>query len=114
MSLYLTTNLSRPHKRIISQFRIGNHHLNIETGRHKRPKIPPEQRMCHFCNSVEDESHFLIDCQMYNDSRRDYNFPSFGTSQENFIHVICSTDYFNLANFLECAFKRREEKLSLT
>jgi hypothetical protein len=36
-----------------------------------RPKIPLNERKCIFCNknSVEDEIHFLLDCDFYSDLR---------------------------------------------
>ena len=48
----------------IARFRISSHTLEIETGRHRRPKVPVEERTCKICesNSVEDEQHFLIEC----------------------------------------------------
>ena len=37
----------------------------IEEGRRKRPIIPREERICKTCNKIEDEVHFLIDCDKY-------------------------------------------------
>ena len=39
--------------------------------RYTRPKIPLNERKCIFCNknSVEDEIHFLLDCDFYSDLR---------------------------------------------
>ena len=45
-----------------TKFRLSNHTLNIETGRHIN--IPKELRFCPFCpNSIESEIHFLIECR---------------------------------------------------
>ena len=43
----------------------------METGRYSKPKTPINERLCRFCDthSVEDETHFLIDCQLYTDLR---------------------------------------------
>ena len=48
----------------VSKFRLSNHVLEIEKGRHK--KIPKELRFCHFCpQTTETESHFLFYCPVY-------------------------------------------------
>ena len=47
-----------------TKFRLSNHTLNIETGRHIN--IPKELHFCPFCpNSIESEIHFLIECRTY-------------------------------------------------
>ena len=50
---------------------ISNHKLLIETGRHCRPKLPREERLCKFCplNEMENEMHLLFSCTLYNDRR---------------------------------------------
>ena len=42
--------------------RMSAHRLAIETGRHVKPKISKEERICKNCalEEVEDESHFLL------------------------------------------------------
>ena len=56
----------------LTKFRISNHTLMIEKGRHSKPKVPKELRFCHFCpNSVEDEKHFLLVCPTYKYIRSD-------------------------------------------
>ena len=40
--------------------------LRIETGRYIGQ--PLDERLCKFC-SIENESHFLLECQHYNDIR---------------------------------------------
>ena len=52
----------------MTQFRLSNHNLMIESGRHKN--IPRESRICPFgCNSVENEMHFLLFCPTYTTPR---------------------------------------------
>ena len=49
-----------------TKFRLSNHTLNIEKGRHTSPKTPKEERFCPFCpTKVEDEKHFLLECPTY-------------------------------------------------
>ena len=42
----------------ISRLRASSHVLEIERGRYTRPKTPITERLCPFCNVVEDEQHF--------------------------------------------------------
>ena len=64
---YLLHNLSHNQKIAISRFRLSNHSLMIEKGRHVKPKkIDRDKRYCYFCkNEVEDEQHFLLSCPLY-------------------------------------------------
>ncbi len=60
-------NLTNPKLRTaISRFRVSSHHLAVETGRHAKPKVPLEERLCNTCLTVEDEMHHLIDCKKFN------------------------------------------------
>ena len=61
-----------PHLRIpITRLRTSSHTLRIETGRYHLPSpTPADERFCWFCSQnsisvVEDELHFLFDCQLY-------------------------------------------------
>lgn len=65
--------MSRGHRRVLAKFRSCNLPLAIETGRYTRPKTPVLERFCKYCdqNAVEDETHFLIDCEFYSDLRYD-------------------------------------------
>ena len=57
---------------LLTKFRISNHNLRIETGRHEckvnshgKPVILLRcERLCQNCitNSVEDEIHFMLEC----------------------------------------------------
>ena len=51
------------HRVAINKFRLGNHHLRIETGRHTVPKTPQDLRLCHVCQT--NELHFLFSCRRY-------------------------------------------------
>ena len=61
------------HRKIPLKLRLGNHKLQIETGRFTVPKTPANIRYCpHYKNFVEDEIHFLLKCTLYNDSRNEF------------------------------------------
>ena len=52
----------------LTKLRISNHSLRIETGRFNIPPLPAEDRKCFICDdAVEDELHFLFDCDCYHD-----------------------------------------------
>ena len=69
---YVTMCLSRRQRSLMAQFRAGVLPLRIETGRFTRESI--ESRVCIFCNqnAVENETHFLLHCNLYNDLRELY------------------------------------------
>ena len=58
-----------------SRLRLSAHKLHIETGRYvnKNERKPPEERKCEYCSedTCEDEFHFVIECQLYQDYRHD-------------------------------------------
>ena len=62
---YLTDIKNIEVRKQVTKFRLSNHQLRIETGRHDQ--IPVEQRLCPFCqDTTEDELHFLLVCPTYN------------------------------------------------
>jgi exonuclease III len=69
---YLMLKLPKSIQKVISRFRLSSHNLKIETGRHRRPYIPPESRICDKCNLnlVEDEFHCLMICPKWNNVRK--------------------------------------------
>ena len=68
--------LDRPdnyiHKPYISKMRISAHNLNIETGRFYN--LDRHERVCSMCNLnvVENEYHFILQCEKHIDVRRRY------------------------------------------
>ncbi|XP_076078814.1 uncharacterized protein LOC143048830 [Mytilus galloprovincialis] len=67
---YVTNAIPRHLRSNLCKFRCGTLPLSVETGRYTKPPIPLEERICPFCNNaVEDEIHFLINCDIYSDSR---------------------------------------------
>ena len=64
---YLSTIKNRKHRVTLSKFRLSDHILMIETGRHSRPAIPRAERYCPHCpDTVKCEQHFLTQCTEYN------------------------------------------------
>ena len=67
--LYTVDNIR--HRIALSRFRLSNHNLLIETGRHQRPKLERYERKCFICeNKIEDETHFLVECPLYFSERK--------------------------------------------
>jgi hypothetical protein len=55
-------------RKTLTQFRTSSHSLNIEKGRYTN--IPEEERTCPYCpNQIENEEHFLVNCNKYADYR---------------------------------------------
>ena len=72
LEYYLLYDVQNPlHRSALAQLRLSSHNLGIETGRHCRPSMLPEDRICAFCPSgqVDDEIHFLIHCKAHDDLR---------------------------------------------
>ena len=66
---YVSSNLKKCQRSLISRLWTGSLQLRIETGRYYG--IPRAERHCQVCNNdcVEDELHFLFDCERYNSAR---------------------------------------------
>ena len=56
----------------VAQFRLSSHNLEIERGRHIRPKTPVANRICLRCQTtqIDDEIHFLMQCNMFELDRK--------------------------------------------
>merc|ERR1712079_654403 len=106
----------------ISKMRCSSHLLGIERGRHTRPKTPIEQRLCIFCNVLDDETHFICDCNLFTSIRSVFyskitsmypDFESFN-SKEKFIFMFSSDECILLTwlgQFIMDAFEIRDLEL---
>jgi len=95
--LYLKNDRAR---KALSKIRTSSHSLEIERGRHSKPKTDRNLRICKLCNSnqVEDEYHFIMQCSLYNDLREelfsklctiDKTFPDL-QMHNRFIYLFCN------------------------
>ena len=93
-------------RKIIAKLRCSNHNLEIERGRHQRPKIERPDRLCKRCNSgaIEDEVHFLLSCNRYDLLRQKYDLNTLTTIQ----HFMYETPKDILGEYLIEAFSVRE------
>ena len=78
---YCKLLLPYSHRSAFAKFRCGVAPIRIETGRYENLAV--SQRLCHVCNTVEDELHVILKCSLYNDlrallfSRADLILPNF-------------------------------------
>lgn len=66
--LYCKLIMPPCHRTAFSKFRCGVAPLRIETGRYEGLDVL--ERKCQFCDSIEDESHVILDCFVYDDLRQ--------------------------------------------
>ena len=73
---YLTTITEPKLRKTLTKYRISDHRLAVETGRHRQTWRPREDRQCSLCSQgeVETEIHFLLHCDAYKEIRESY-FP---------------------------------------
>ena len=69
---YIKYNLSSSERSAMAQFRCGILPLNIETRRFRNQAL--DERLCTLCefNEIEDESHFLFQCSLYDELKREW------------------------------------------
>ena len=60
---YLSSVKSVKDRISLTKFRLSNHDLMIEKGRHLKLKLT--ERKCSFCKCIEDEKHFLLNCPTF-------------------------------------------------
>ncbi|MGH0192693.1 UNVERIFIED_CONTAM: hypothetical protein FKN15_021413 [Acipenser sinensis] len=82
---YLSTVRDTKQRQILTKYRLSDHSLAIEKGRHRQTWLPKEERLCGHCETgeVETEMHFLLQCNKYSEKRQTY-FRKFANSLPNF------------------------------
>ena len=105
-----------------SRFRVSAHSLLVEVGRYGKFKKRAD-RCCPFCtNTVENESHFLLECSQYDTLRLKYfsamsDISTCSTIDENFILSILQCFDAELTillmQFIHEAFLARREALKV-
>ena len=69
---YLKLKLNNAATIGLAHFRCRNHRLMIERGTWIRPILERSLRVCHVCNILEDEFHFILVCLLYSTLRSHY------------------------------------------
>lgn len=113
---YLTDIRNIHIRNSVTKFRLSNHNLMIEKGRHK--KIHREHRFCPFCpNMVEDEFHLLFFCPLYRHLRTLFLNPN-GNHNFNFYPLeikfknLMSEKNRNTCEFIAKSFELRDFLIS--
>ncbi len=83
---YLSCVKDHKLRKTLTKYRLSDHCLAIERGRHRQRWQPREQRLCSLCSQkeLETEEHFLLHCDYYHHIRAAY-LPKFKLIQPNFM-----------------------------
>ena len=118
---YLLHVCNYKYQRCIAQFRVSCHRLRIKTGRHQKPKLPSEQRLCQFCDKLEvvDERHLFESCKFHAQEQLELM-----NSVQRYLHEADKENLFNLVmestcfyvqyalgKFLYVCFYRRQNRM---
>ena len=107
----------------LTKFRLSDHKLMIEEGRKKRPRINRADRLCLLCSKLEDEIHFLIDCERYKEERTEMyekiekffpNFRRINDSKSKFIFLMSQENMDTtkiLATYIHRWYQIREQQI---
>jgi hypothetical protein len=68
------------------KFRLSDHSLAIETGQYK--KIPRHLRTCNKCETLDDETHFFLNCKLNEHSRKAFLSDFDNTNNTNLLEII--------------------------
>ena len=99
-----------------ARFRVSNHNLNIEAGRHHG--VDKEERYCTFCKNhniykIETEFHVLLECEAYTDLRKKYVKITNGLFNVNdFISLMSANDKDKLQNVMKFVYELMSRKLN--
>lgn len=100
-SAFVLSNIEKNKRSLIARLRNGSLHLKIEKGRFDR--IPRIERLCDLCkNAIEDATHFLFDCPLFDNEWSTHNISKNNTI---FDHP------YKLGNFLNEIWKKRHTHL---
>lgn len=89
-------------RQIITRWRLSCHPLAIEKGRYKKPKVPPDERICRICLICENETHVIYHCPLYNDIRlRHHDLLNNKTSVKLLLNPLNFNELSSTAKFLK-------------
>jgi len=104
---------------VLAKLRSGVLPLEIETGRWRG--VPADERLCMLCNdgSVEDEYHFVLECDKYREKRIAFvnmivnTFPDFNdvSPSEKWTILMCEAIVNHTARFVSEIYEIRNANL---
>ena len=95
---YLSEIKSIKERTALTKFRLSNHLLMIEKGRHK--DLDRTERFCPFCpKSIEDEIHFLLNCKTYQHLRCEF----LENTKKHVPHFLLQSDAQNFYSLMKNA-----------
>ena len=117
---YLNLVKNYKYRKAISKLRASSHTLEIERGRYTNPSTPIPERLCSTCNVIEDEVHFLTECDIYKETREhlyseiNARFPDFQGLDNHckFNFMLCFPDerlLSSVGKFIHNSFMRRDQ-----
>ena len=114
ISYYISNVICKSHRVAMSRLLTSSHSLHVETRRWTRPVTPIENRTCLNCPiKIEDEYHFLLECDLYNDTRKTL-IPEYYWKRPSMLKVVQLINseqkgyIISLAKFVYIAFKIRD------
>ena len=113
---YLDKIVNPKLRSVLTKLRISAHNLRVETGRYGRNRLERNERKCLICansNDIEDEYHFIILCNVYNDLRVKY-LPSYLYTNPsvhkfvNFFNTCNKNNILRMSKYIKEATERRD------
>ena len=84
------------------RLRVSSHRLEVEVGRWNRQRVECAEGKCRVCNKLEDEYHFIFECTIYEDLRRN-NIPRYYRIRPNMFKCIELINTSNLKHINQLA-----------
>ena len=119
---YLYKIRNKKNRIALTRFRLSNHNLLIEKGRHLRPRLDRKERKCFICKvEIEDENHFVTKCPLYSTERailfrslqhNSVNFDSLATDEHKFIFIMTNENSIvlnELSKYIYNSFIKRDK-----
>ena len=99
---YVFQHLTRQERSALAKLYCGNLLLKVEMGRYRN--IPWEQRLWTTCNVLDDEVHFIVECEWHTKDRNimlnNINIDGL-TKDETFLSICINISPKYLANFIK-------------
>ena len=120
---YLLVVMNPKHRQALTRLRLSSHQLEIEMGRHTRPPVEADLRICKTCKEkkIDNEVHFLTECTSNAPLREDLFTKAESaikdiatlTKEERFVSLLTTNDknlIINVAKFVCDSFTLKKNK----